>query len=64
VINNWVSTSGQSIQWGGTNSPAAGRGFSVDGFTVHLVPEPSTLFLLGTAIGANLARRPKRLLSI
>lgn len=64
VINNWVSTSGQSIQWGGTNSPAAGRGFSVDGFTVHLVPEPSTLFLLGSSLIVCLTRRSKQLLSI
>ena len=48
LFNVLVSTSAQSIQWAGPNSPADGRGFSVDGFNVHLVPEPSAGFLLGS----------------
>jgi hypothetical protein len=59
-INALVSTSGHSIQWGGPNSPAAGRGFSVDGFNVHLVPEPSIAVLLGCVIILSCAPCRKR----
>jgi hypothetical protein len=53
-------SSANFISWQGPNSPNAGRGFSVDGFNVHVVPEPSTLTLLGLGgIGLLMGRRSR-----
>jgi hypothetical protein len=40
-----VSTSLHHIRWAGENAPGVGRGFSVDGFVAHVVPEPSSILI-------------------
>lgn len=45
-----LATSAHSISWSGPNTPGATRGFSVDGFNFHLVPEPASLALLSCAM--------------
>jgi hypothetical protein len=60
VLNAIVSTSAQSIHWAGPNSPGDGRGFSVDGFNVHLVPEPSAMMLVVCVLVFGWTPRGKR----
>jgi hypothetical protein len=45
-----LATSAHSILWTGPNTPDATRGFSVDGFNFHLVPEPASLASLTCAM--------------
>jgi len=45
-----LATSAHYIRWSGSNTPGATRGFSVDGFNFHLVPEPASLALLTCAM--------------
>ena len=55
-------TSGNAIGWAGANSPSATRGFSVDGFNIHVVPEPSSLALVavGSFGAAGLVLRTRK----
>jgi hypothetical protein len=57
------ATSLHFIAWRGPNSPGETRGFSLDGFNFHLVPEPSSLLLATCALAfclSGLRRRPRR----
>lgn len=46
------------IAWTGDNLTGSGRGFSFDGFTVSLIPEPASLAILGVG-GLLLLRRAR-----
>ena len=50
-------TSANFIYWRGDNTSDAGLGFSVDGFNVRLVPEPSTAVIFFSSLAGLVARR-------